>query len=333
MDRPKKILIIKLSSLGDVIHTLPAATSIKNGFKEAKVFWLINSKYKELIENSKTIDEIIEVDGKIESFFRAISKIRREKFDLLIDFQGLFKTGIISFLSGARRKIGFDKTKELAHIFLDEKPISQKENIHAIKRYLKICEYLGVKPIYQFPIEIGEKERKKIDELLSDIGPFLIINPFARWESKVWEIERYIELSEMIKEKLKITPIFTGAKDEEPLFFEMKKYLKDPFFLFGLSLKELCCLFLKSICVICPDTGSMHLAAALKVPTISLFGPTSPKKTGPFGEGHIILKKDIDCSPCFKKVCNDKRCLKMITVDEVFLVTKEVVEKRLKEKK
>ena len=340
------ILIVKLSAIGDVVHTLPSLAALRKLYPEAHISWVIEeassdiirghphldrviiSRRKRWIENLKKLHDIKTTTTDIRLF---VKTLRDRKYDLVIDFHGLFKSSMIVLLSGGGRKLGYDSMQELSGLFLNEK-IFEDMKKHAALRYLDLIRYLGTdidNPEFNIPIE--EENKVRVETLLkaNDIDitePFVAINPVAFWDTKLWEDNRFARLCDRIVEELKQKIVFTGSKDHGSIERIRSGMTFPSVNLEGqTTLRDLAYLYSLSGLLITTDSGPMHIAAAMNTPTVALFGPTDPSRTGPYGKGHIVVRKEMPCSPCFSKKCDTKECMKEIGVDEVFDAVKEVV--------
>ncbi|MBW2651364.1 MAG: glycosyltransferase family 9 protein [Deltaproteobacteria bacterium] len=218
------ILIVKLSAIGDVVHTLPSLAALRKLYPEAHISWVIEeasagiirdhphldrvivSRRKRWIENLKKLHDIKTTIADIRSF---VKTLRDRKYDLVIDFHGLFKSSVIVLLSGGKRKLGYDSMQELSGLFLNEK-ISEDMKKHAVDRYLDFIRYL---------VPIEEENKIRVETLLKAAGiditePFVAINPVAFWGTKLWEDDKFAQLCDRIAEELKQKVVFTGSKDQ-----------------------------------------------------------------------------------------------------------------------
>ncbi|MFZ3091785.1 MAG: lipopolysaccharide heptosyltransferase II [Nitrospirota bacterium] len=337
----KNILIIKPSSIGDVIHALPFLKAIRGRYPEAAISWLINRGIDELIRDNSSLDEIIlferkrwggfdDIGYKLRGVTEFIRGLRQKRFDLIIDLQGLFRSGIIAYLSGADYRIGFANAREFSPIFYNYNVSHPPIEMHAVDRYLLIAKELGADITKKdFKINIPEKEKEYAASLISKIKkrPLIAINPSARWETKMWPLKRYAELTDTIAAKLKAQPLLIGGREDEVRINELSSITKSkPLNLSGkTSLLQLAALLKKVDLLITNDSGPMHIAAAVGTPVIAIFGPTSPVRTGPYGNGHVVLQSSLPCIRCLKKRCNDLKCMEAITVEEVFNSVRKVL--------
>jgi lipopolysaccharide heptosyltransferase II len=236
---------------------------------------------------------------------------------------------LIAFSTPTTLKIGFDDAREGSRFFYDRK-VRVKESAHAVDKCLEIAKAIkaDIKNV-KFPLHINEAAKSQIKKLIGDIKEYLVIVPSARWSSKRWPAENFAQL---IK-KLSIPCIITGSKGDKKRAREIigllpKKASDKIIDLCGKTdLKELAALLANAKAVVTNDTGPMHIAAALNVPVISIFGPTDPQKTGPYRwqtkKKLKVVKADVPCSPCRKKKCAELICMKNIHPDTVYEELKE----------
>ena len=328
----KKILIIRLSAIGDTIHTLPMVYALKKQFPNCEIGWVVEAKAKLFIENNPAIDKCFVIDKKQKNFFEIIKQIRKEKYDIALDSQQLLKSGIVLGLSGAKKKITLSGGREFSFLFAN-KIIKAKTklfdiNYHVVKRNLELCEYFGCKTdeiFFNIP-DINEEEKEKINNLLPKDKPVVVLAPATTWQNKHISNDIWIETLNYLQSEYQdeINVIFTGSQKDKKLadFIIEKTEKKYALNLCGkTNLLELLYLYSKCTLVITPDSGSAHIAWAAKKPyIISMFTATSAKRTGPFGEKYIAIQSSAECSPCMKKKCKntDKHvCTKTFNFEEI----------------
>jgi len=329
------ILIVKLSAIGDVIHTLPSLTALRRLYPEAHITWAVEEAAAELIADHPDLDEVLisrrkswirDIQaGKFQATWRELrsffTRLRRRRYDLVIDFHGLFKSSVIVFLSGGKRKLGYDSCQELSGLFLNEK-IPEDMGKHAVDRYLDFPRYLGADVASaEFVLPLTDDTKKRAGELLDKYHlsekNFVAINPIAYWETKLWDNDKFAKLADLIKEKLNRDVVFTGSSKADAADI-LSRMTKAGINLGGeTSLMTLAEIYKSARAVITTDSGPMHLAAAVGTPVIALFGPTDPARTGPYGAGHTIIRADLACSPCLKKKCPTKECMLDISPEQV----------------
>ena len=339
------ILIVKLSAVGDVIHTLPSLTALRKRYPDAHITWLVEEAAADIIRDHPDLDRVIvsrrkgwwkEIrSGQFRKPLREMKTFLRDlrdrDFDLVIDFHGLFKSAVLVFLCRGKRKLGYDSYQELSGLFYNEK-IPEDMNKHAVDRYLDFPKYLGAAVMQpEFRIAIGEENKRQVGELLAEhgiAGPFIVLNPVAYWDTKLWEDERFAALCDRIGEAYGIPVVLTGQR--APSLEKIQSLSRRGVInLEGqTTLKDLAELYRRAVLLITTDSGPMHLAAAMGTPVVALFGPTDPKRTGPYGPGHRVIRASLPCAPCFLKRCREMSCMKGITVDTVFKATEDVLNER-----
>ena len=260
-----------------------------------------------------------------------IKTLRSREFDLVLDFQGLFKSGILTYLSGGKRRVGYNKTRELSYLFLNERIPPYNPELHAVERYLDLVRYLDGKVRKpRFSIPIGIKDMEYVKKFLYDNKgdnnvKTIAVCPGSRWATKLWHQERFCLLCDRIIDKFDASILFIGDRNDHSMIHaitsKMRRHALNTAGMF--NLKELAFLLGSVDLMITPDTGPMHIASAMGTPVVAIFGPTAPWRTGPYGDDHKVLRSNTPCSPCFKKECDTKECMAEITVDRVFASVKE----------
>ena len=340
MNSPSSILIIKLSAIGDVVHTLPFLEVLRENFPGARIDWVVEEASGQIIDGHRGIDHVIvsqrkswqrrllkggELSAVIREINQFLTKLRSMEYDLVIDLQGLFKSGILTGISRGRRKTGSTGGREGSSLFLTERPYLVDYNQHALDRYLRITEYLGCNRLtWEGYIPIRDSDKRSIDKYIHENGiqnkRLVAINPMAKWKTKLWEPGRFAILADRIQKELYCKVIFTGSRHDQEIIEKIISKMKErPINLAGQTgLKELAYLYSRCKIIVSTDTGPMHIAAAMACPVVALFGPTAPWRTGPYGKGHRVIRDRIPCSPCFKKRCAHMSCMNNITVERVF---------------
>ncbi len=331
-----KILIIKPSSLGDVIHALPVLKALKDSFHDAHVEWVIIKNLKGILEGNPLIDRLIIFDKdswkKLVNIPRTVKEVtglikalRAEKYDMVVDLQGLLRSGLIASFCNSPLKIGFQDAREGSTLFYNKK-IAVNGSLHAVDKCLAIAKSVGAKTEDAgFPLNIDNSAREKVKRMLGDIKEYVVIVPSARWESKRWPPENF----GLLISRLSVQCVITGgAADGHIVRKVMSSSGGKGINLCGKTdLKELVALIAGAKAVISNDSGPLHIGAALGAPVIALFGPTDPSKTGPYGrqlnKNLKVIRTSVPCSPCFRKKCKDPLCMSGISVDMVLKEVKE----------
>jgi lipopolysaccharide heptosyltransferase I len=305
-----RILIIKPSSLGDVVHALPTVNLIRKRFPDAHISWLLNDALASLLKHCPIIDEVIGFPRHRHAKLPAVmGRLRQSRFDIVIDLQGLLRSGLMTWLTRAPRRIGLADAREGARFFYNE--IVDVPRAHAVGRYLKAAEHLGCDAaMVEFPLGVGPRTPERL----------IAINPSARWETKLWGVDNYRALAERLpRERI----VFTGSSSEADWIGRLAQGYSNQ--AGQTDLFQLAELYRRCAVVITNDSGPMHVAAAVGTPVVAIFGPTDPALTGPYGTGHVVLRAGIPCSPCLKGHCTNQvhmECMKLITVEQVLAAAK-----------
>jgi len=323
-----KILILKPSSLGDVIHALPVLRLLKRHFRDADIFWWIDSALAPLIEGDPDLAGIVRFErrrwGKPQHWpemFRSIGWLRAQNFDLVIDLQCLARSAIFAWLTRGKFLIGLDDAREGANAFYDVAVPRPSFHTHAVDWYLAVLPALGV-PVHKDFIWLPE--RPEIAAAVKSKWPtegtrWIALQPGARWDNKRWPVECFAELVRTLAKKFPAVRFAVlGGKDDRSLGETISA--AEPARVLNLcgvtSLPEMIEFLRGCDLLITNDTGPMHVAAALGKPLIALFGPTAPERTGPHGQQHNVLRLKLPCSPCLKAECHFERpfeCLRALT--------------------
>jgi len=346
-----KILIVKTSAIGDVVHTLPALNAIRKKYPTAQIDWLVEEAAADVVIGHKSIDRVLvskrkqwikdwQAGRRLQAwngFFSFVKELRATRYDLLIDFQSLLKSSVFVFLVRSVIKAGFGRGMEHAegsYVFLNKKIKPVDMDQHALERDLMLLDGVGIEcdgVVFDFPID--DSHRTAAATLLSKSGiakgkPFVAINPMTTWDTKHWYNERFVAVAQELTAQ-GVGVIFTGGGSDASAIGKLCDQLRGQTVnLAGqTSLKTLAAVFEKAKVVITTDTGPMHVAAAVGTPVVALFGPTAPWRTGPYGDQHKILQAELECRPCLKKSCETRRCMGEISVEQVLSATNEILQR------
>jgi len=327
---PKKILIVKPSSLGDVVHSLPFLNAIRERFPGSEIHWVIAKGLEDLLTGHPMIDKIWIINKDIWkklSYIRDsvhelrifMKGIKEEKYDMVVDLQGLLRSGIITLSTGSPLRVGFQEAREGSRFFYTHK-IKGGRDVHAVDRYLKIAAFLGcdIDDIC-FPMPLSFEP--SVQTGISLPVDYAVIAPGARWGTKRWPPEKFGRLASL----LPLNTVVVGSKGDMDYAKKVLDLSKGKTISLAgkTTLKALIEIIRGARFFISNDSGPMHIAAALGIPVFAIFGPTNPERTGPYGKGHTVIRQDISCAPCFKRRCNDLRCLESISASKVFRTIKE----------
>lgn len=321
----KRILLIKPSSLGDIVHTLPVVSAIKAQWPGSHLTWLVKRQWAGLVERVEGIDHVWSVDPTARSWITQGLALRAERFDLAIDLQGLFRSGILARLSGAPMRIGFANGREGSPWFYTHRVSVPDSNIHAVDRYLLLAAALGISlpGKARFAFRLLDEDLTAVRELFqrhdySIDKPWVAMNVGARWLTKRWPLTSFAAVADQLYESYRAPVVIIGSADDRLDVDRVQSLMTRPCMnLSGeVPLRCLPALLSKATVMITNDSGPMHIAAACGVPVVAMFGPTSATRTGPYGTGHHVLTTQVSCSPCFSRVCRhdpEMECLTRIT--------------------
>jgi len=322
----QRILLVLHGSIGDVTRALPLAALLRVGYPKAFIAWSVEPAAAPLLEGNPAIDEVILFDRRHwwKTFGGFLRRIRRRKFDLVLDLQRHFKSGVISRSSGARWRLGFHRTdaKEFNWLFNNVFIQHYGNSISKLDHYLKFAEFLGLpKAPLQWDFALRENEISFVDQHLFDVGPrFAVLFLGTRWESKNWFADQIAACADLLRRDHGLAVVLLGGTNDRELA-EQSIALAEP----GVvnlagrtSLREAVGIIARAKVAVGPDTGLMHIAAALHVPVISLWGATDPTRTGPYDWAGLVIKGAAPCSPCYRKHCSiGRQCMRSIRIDDI----------------
>lgn len=351
-----KILIVRLSAIGDVINTLPALQVLRTNFPKSFIAWVVEDRSRDLLIDHPQLDKVFVFERKkwrpgirslkswrrfsrtlkeVRSFVR---QIKNEKFDLALDFQGNFKSGLTTYLSGARERVGFDKqtSKEANHLFLTQKIKLPTEPLNRVARNLHLLKSLGLNTREYTPVvSLPTTGQTAINDFLKNQNltrkELIVLHPgtsrFGLY--KRWPAASYSKLADKLSRlNKKYAIIIACGPGERALADEISAQATQP----GIvscsldSLSKLGTLLKKARLFIGSDSAPLHLASALKTPLIGLYGPKDPKIYGPYRHPRsLVLTKDLPCQPCRKRTCRQPDCMTLITADDVFHAARKLL--------
>ncbi len=323
---PKKILLILHGSLGDITRALPLASTIRQGFPRSFLAWSVEPAALPLLQGNPAIDEIMVFDRS--RAWRAIgpflSQIRSRKFDLVLDLQRHLKSGLLSWATGARQRLGFNRAdaKELNWLFNNLHIEAFGDTIPKLEHYLKFADYLGLpRSAVEWRFDLSAEEQAAVKRHLSAVSqPFAVLFVGTRWESKQWFAAQIAQCVELLQHQFQLDVVLLGGKPDQQLARDAVGQTKSTVAnLVGCtSLREAIGIIKLATLAIGPDTGLMHIAAAVCTPVISLWGATSPQRTGPYGYSDLVIQGQAPCVPCNRRRCHIGRlCMQSITTEQI----------------
>jgi lipopolysaccharide heptosyltransferase I len=339
-----RILIVKLGSIGDIVHTLPALAALRAAMPQAEISWVVERRSAEILRDNPLLDRLIEVDTKalrrglmsgetLRAPRQQLRRLRASAFDVALDFQGLLKSASIARLSGARRVIGFSRPglREPASALLLSKTIAVPEQTHVIRKSLLLLEGALKVPVpeeFSFPINTTASDETEAQEAAATTGgKYAILNPGGGWPTKLWSVERFGKLADLLWSNYGISSLVTYGPGEEALAEGVRRSSDSgkaqPV---SLSLKGFYSLARGAKVYVGGDTGPTHIAVAAGAPIVGLFGPTEWWRNGsPRPDDICVERIDIDC----RVDCHRRSCSKWICMDIEVGRVMEAVDRRL----
>lgn len=332
---PKRVLIIKPSSLGDVIHASPILPALRALLPEAHVSWVVNASLRSLLEGRPDLDEVIAYDkggsGLTARGFIGVSKLcvalAKRRFDLTIDLQGLLRSGIMTAAARSPIRVGLEDAREGSRFFYSHRVSASRTSVHAVDRVMLVAEALGAespKPEFMLPIREQDDEwaRRALEGLS---GPRLILNMGARWETKRWPVEHFAEVARRAVSEFGAGVVAVGASEDQHLAEALQRNLGaiPVLDLCGrTNLLQLAALARRADLFLSNDTGPIHLAAAVGAPVVGVYTSTSPDLTGPYGPNAVAVQSGAPSSASDYKKRDRGDDRSEITPDRVWYVMK-----------
>ena len=322
----KKILIILHGSIGDVTRALPLARIIRDGYPGAHLAWAVEPPSLPLVARSAVVDEILVFDRRRwwRDWLPFLERVRARRFDLVLDLQRHFKSGVISRWSGAPVRLGFNRldSKELNWLFNSDFIPAVGEGGSKLTHYLKFAEYLGLDASrVDWTFQLTAEENRNVDKYLAALrSDFAALFVSSRWESKRWFPAQAAECARIISERHNCDVVLLGGKEDRAIAGEIWRGTGGPVTnLVGkTSLPEALGIITRARFAVGPDTGLMHIAAAVGTPVVSLWGATSPIWTGPHNFQDLVIQGKAPCVPCQRRKCPIGRiCMQSIDIETI----------------
>ncbi|MBQ7515889.1 MAG: glycosyltransferase family 9 protein [Schwartzia sp.] len=328
------ILIIKLSAIGDVIHALPVSHAIKETFPEARTTWVVEPPARELLEGNPYIDDILlfekkkfkeSLGGFVRNFGPFRRRLRAGRFDIALDLQGLGKSAAIAWFSGAPRRLGTCNMRELSD-HISHPVIGPHAKGHIVERYLDVARAIGCRvDKVVFPVVLSEREQTLAIRILEQGGVpqgarYAVLVPGANWPNKRWPAKSFAALADWLYDQELIPVLVGGGPVDENRAAEIEAQAKlPPVNLTGrTSLRQLAAILSNAAVTVGGDTGPVHLAAGLRVPTVMIMGPTDANRNGPYDQSQNAIEVTRPCRYCWKRACpKGLDCLASIPVERV----------------
>lgn len=337
----QRLLIIKLSSLGDVVHALPVATALRRQFPQLHISWAVEMQHAALVRDHPAIDRVVvlppftwrnAVDRAwLAAVQRALRTLREQPYDIAIDLQGLMKSSLVALASGARLRIGVHPQREGSH-FVSRLIPRDHDTLHAVDRYLAAAEFLGAPadPV-DFALPVSNDAAAVLARRLANKGVapdarLIVINPLTARDEKNWPVPAWARVIDALAADGTVVLIGTDA-ERVRLRDLTQRTSRLPIDLVGeTKLVDLIALLQRSALHVAGDTGTLHIAAALGRPVVGIYGPTHPALHGPYGQRHNVIRKEDLCGRTCPRVCPLRQpCLRSTTPEEVIAEARRVL--------
>lgn len=329
MEDLRRILFVKPSSLGDIVHAMPTLSALRRAYPTASITWLVKRQWAPIVERIEGVDRVWPLDPGFSGWCSQVPALRRAKFDVAVDLQGLLRSALMTRLSGAPRRFGFANARESSPYLYTHRISVPTVDIHAVDRYLLAAAAMGV--VGHGPVEFRfralQGDQEQVDQLMRQAGlapgmDWVAMNVCARWPTKRWAAASYAALADRLVDEGLGPVAFIGGPDERSEVAAVRTRMKAESFDFSgkVPLGILPAVLRKAGLLITNDSGPMHVAAAVGTPVVALFGPTNPVRTGPYGVQHEVLVHKVPCSPCYSRSCrnpNTMECLTGVTPEQV----------------
>jgi len=335
----QRIVLIKPSALGDIVHALPVLTALRQRFPAAHIAWVVNSAYEPLLRGHPDLDETIIFDrhalraglgSLVLTGLRFLVKLRQRRFDLAIDLQGLFRTSVMMWASGAARRVGLSSAREgSAHAYTDCIAVPDAADLHAVDRYWLVAEALGVAAKnVRFKLPVAPAA---LQWALQHIGPlprpWLMLGVGARWMTKRWPSHHFAALATLAQRRFGGTIFFVGGPDDAALARMVAEEMPGPLCdLTGrTTLPQLAAVLSCADLMLANDTGPLHLAVALGRPVVAPYTCTRIRLTGPYGQPGNAVETGVWCAGSLVKHCDRLECMSELTPARLWPMVEEVL--------
>jgi ADP-heptose:LPS heptosyltransferase len=307
-----RALLVRLSSIGDVVHTLPALAALRRHGWEAD--WLVEPPSRALLDGNPLLSLAVAAPSrKAFGWGKALATVRAlrsRRYDAALDFQGLWKSAAWARFSGARRVLGWERgsRREPSSVLLIGEPVAGRDGGHVIEKNLALLRPLGIEAagLREFPLPVSVETAARVDAGLEGIGgdELVVLNPGGGWTSKLWAAERFGELAKALR-TLGLLPLVAWGPGEEGLADRVVAASAGAAVRsFSTTLLDFVEIARRARLVVAADTGPLHLACAVGTPVVALFGPTEPARNGPFAREDVVVRRTPACAPCYSRTCS-----------------------------
>lgn len=335
---PRRIVLIKPSALGDIMHSLPVLSALRRRYPQAHIAWVVNRLYVPLLAGHPDLDEVVPFDRNVtrQGLFSSLAGLsrfwkllRHKNYDLAIDLQGLLRTGLMTFATGAKRRIGLKSAREGATWFYNE-TVDDRDIAHAVDRYWRVAEVLDADQAPKsFHVPLADDARRWAEELLhGQPRPWVAVGVGSRWLTKRWPPEHFARLADRALQRFGGTAIFVGAPDEADLAARSAAMMTGRHLdVTGkTTLPQLAALLNVSDLMLANDTGPLHVAVALGRPVVAPYTCTKVSRTGPYGQLANACETRVWCQGSYLKQCDRLECMSELTPERLWPLVAGILE-------
>jgi len=339
----RNILLIRTSALGDVVMALPVLRTLRAAYPSARIDWAVEESSAPILEDNPDLSDALILCTKkwrrrlglqdLREMAAAVGQLRKNRYDLTVDLQGLIKSGFMARITGAALRIGYHRSlcREPFSARFNNLHVQTRSGTHIVDQQLELLRPLGItEPDRRFPIHLRKEDEQRAEDFLlrmaGDDGAPVVVNPGAAWPTKRWGLANFAELARRIADELHRPVVITWGSEEEKRDADaiVRGAGKGVFPAPPTDIRQLAALLRQCRLFVGSDTGPLHIAAALGVPVVALFGPSDPVRNGPYGNRSRIVHSALPCSGCYRRQCPDPVCMRSIPVDEVFKAVREI---------
>jgi heptosyltransferase-1 len=332
----RRIALLKPSALGDIVHCLPVLTALRRRYPRAHITWVVNRSYEPLLAGHRDLDATLSFDrgaglrAGARTFARLLLELRRQCFDLVVDLQGLFRTGLMAAATRAPRRVGLSTAREGAvWFYTDVVPVADFDALHAVDRCWLVAQALGAgRMAKEFHVPLGPEARAWAERMLAGRPrPWLVLGAGSRWMTKRWPPAHFAALARRARADFGGTVLLVGGKDEAALSLAVRERLGGPVLdLTGATtLPQLAALLARADVVLANDSGPLHLAAALGRPVVAPYTCTRVLLNGPYGQEGGSVETTVWCRGSYLKRCSRLECMNELTPQRLWPLLREVL--------
>jgi lipopolysaccharide heptosyltransferase I len=319
----ERFLILRMGALGDIVHTLPAVSALRESFPRARIDWLVDRKWLPVLAGNPDVTATIPMErNDWLAVVATVRKLRATRYTLAIDFQSLYRAAILGWLSGAPRRVGFAASyaRERGAALLYTEKFTPRRR-HKVEHNLELVESLGARASeIRFPLKISSEAQDQVDRIVagSELPDYFVLSPGGGWGSKCWPAERYGELHRRLAERYGWRGVINFGPGERELAEIVRRTSGDPPPLVKMfDLPQLMALLRRAKFLVAADTGPLHLASAVGTPVVGLYGPTDPARNGPFAKDDIVVRNATEGETTYRRGKSPASSMLSITVEQV----------------